>query len=306
MIRVFIERFILLLLVIGISACSSQRSAIFLGDDRIDRIDEKQLSDQGIKSLVLDLVGSADTSDTKDTSFENYLSEVSREELGQDLRSFLISLEEDEEDYEDSGGLPREALKRRLGSVGGFYAILGLRAITECVIIRGNRLEPGDQRLFGKIVHYAFNEDAAKAHIDFEANHALTCDGEKILDETYLIHMSITPYDENGKENGMIEHKRRENGSFPGINGFLPNDPEVIANLKDMKYKLHAKGRSIDTIAAFKDKKILPIGHPIYERSESSCIDIFFENKPDPFQLPSQNEYCMGRCKGLGLINTGY
>lgn len=310
MIRLLFRMIACVFIVLAISSCSQKspkkRTAIFIGNDRID---QRKFDDKSIRSTLLDIVGSGSNSDT---SLERYLREVEIEDLGRDLSSFIKSIENEEStSIEDkkfiiSRDFPRQQLKDRLHSIGGFYAILALRAYVECVVIRGNRLKPGEQKIFGTIVDYAFNESDAKAHIDLVANHELTCRKVKVLDDTYTIHMSIAPYDESVEENGMKKHKRRKNGSFPGINGFLPNDPEVLANLRKMEYKLHAKGRSVDVIAAFKNGNILPKEHPIYEKTESNCVDIFFEKDPDPFELPSQHEYCMGRCKHPPLINTGH
>lgn len=294
--------FALAVVFLGVSACTNlegtKRTAIYLGDDRID---QKEFEDEDVANVVLDIIGNSSDSDD---NLDEFIRGLDREELGRELQSFLVSLEGEDIDY--SGALPQDALKRRLSNIGGFYAILGMRAFVECVVIRGNRLKPGDQRLFGKIVDYAYNENTSGAHIDFEANHALTCAGEEILDEKYSIHISVTPYNDRGEQIGLIKHKKNEKGKFPVLRGFLPNDPEVLHNLKDMNYKLHTIGESINITAAFRDGELLPQDHPIYLQNSSSCIDIFFMNEPDPFALPPQHEYCMGRCAEPPLINTGH
>lgn len=44
---------------------------------------------------------------------------------------------------------------------------------------------------------------------------------------------------------------------------------------------------------------------PKYEVTQESCVDIMFKGYPPSTGLPSQREYCLGRCKEPGIVNTG-
>lgn len=41
-----------------------------------------------------------------------------------------------------------------------------------------------------------------------------------------------------------------------------------------------------------------------YELRDMSCIDMLFENEPEPTDEIPDN-YCLGRCTGIVMINTG-
>lgn len=320
--RIFKNLIVIIPVILSMAACAQldrrprdydldknlQRIATFSKGKRLNNIKVKEEGDNDVEVIdhIINLVGGEGKFD--DTLRDDLKRLRQQKRLVIELRKFVNSLEDEEITYE--GALPEQALRRRLRGLGGFHSILALRTLTECVIEgKEQLLSVGQQRLLGKIFLYSYNRYSSGGFIGFGANHILTCkEGKRPIENNYIIHVAIIPYDQQGNQIGFREF-RKKNGKFPEeIAQFLPNDRDVQRRIKarGLNRKLYARGESIKVIAAFKDKKLLPKHHPIYHQDEDSCIDILFKDSIPTYELPDQEDYCMGRCGSPPLVNTGY
>ncbi len=332
-----VKNIIGVLLVLSLSACAKfelrqkaedsyknsrvglQKNALFIDNKRLDSEISKNFlgaDDKNIEivKFVLKLLTAENDGAKKSYRhkpiFEDKIADLQKSnKLISELGRYIDSIENSDLSYE--GPIPIDELNSRLRSIGGFNGILALKALVECNSgLPAQLIRLGDQKLIGKIFEYTFNHQANSGYIGYIAENRISCNGIEKLNDVYVVHVAVIPYHHDSAEpiesKGFHILKRDENGQFPGSDIFLPDDPDVQNRIEHLDYKLHARGRSIRIISAFKNEKLLPKSHPIYHQDKTSCIDIMFEKEPPNYELPLQEAYCMGRCDQPPIINTGF
>jgi hypothetical protein len=166
-------------------------------------------------------------------------------------------------------------------------------------------------RVRGRIRDYVYVEDTQSGHLavdvttEFFASAKDRDSGQPPL-QTELLHWDIEV------ENAYQVHPRGLDflDPFPQVDLKLPG--YAIASIwnRDLRYKLHAKGRGI--IVRHIYRKVdngplerVPSADPRYARTDEACIDLLLHPYPPETELPAQIGYCLGRCEQAAVVNTG-
>ena len=85
--------------------------------------------------------------------------------------------------------------------------------------------------------------------------------------------------------------------------------PDGSIRRRGLDHKLFAKGKGIVVRHVYRrvgngPLRRLPDGHPFYDTTEDSCIDLLFKGFPPASELPRQRFYCLGRCDHPQVVNT--
>ncbi|MGH1480205.1 MAG: hypothetical protein ACRBM6_16030 [Geminicoccales bacterium] len=245
------------------------------------------------------------------------------------LKEFVISVR---------NGDPLNPRPKSLDGISGFSTILyieqhliGKRVLT-CEEI-GLSIDPEHlmeyrSKLCGKICDYIFVKDTRSGHLSVEVIHEEFCTREAFIDccphRVTLYHWDINIPDDT------YEVLNRDDNSFqpiptPSVPSPFPPIPSDIFPrhsldpgdersiwFRCLDYKLVAKGCSIEIENVFKQVdcdeiiRLSESDYPwFYTSTEQSCVDIMFKGYPPAAQLPTQAEYCLGRCVHPPIINSG-
>ena len=201
----------------------------------------------------------------------------------------------------DDGFITQEEAPAGLRGIGGLGVRLAARAFL---------LEEA-HRVRGRIRDYVYVEDTQSGHLavdvkaEFFASAKDRNSGQPPV-RTELLHWDI-------EVDGAYQvHPRGLDflDPFPQVDLTLPG--YAIASIwnRDLKYKLHAKGRGI--IVRHIYIKVdngpierLPSTDPRYAETDEACIDILLNPYPPETELPPQIGYCLGRCEQPAVVNTG-
>ena len=201
----------------------------------------------------------------------------------------------------DDGFITQEEAPAGLRGIGGLGVRLAARAFL---------LEEA-HRVRGRIRDYVYVEDTQSGHlaVDVKAEFFASAkdrDSGQPPVRTELLHWDI-------EVDGAYEvHPRGLDflDPFPQVDLTLPG--YAIASIwnRDLKYKLHAKGRGIVVRHIFLKVdndpiELLPSTDPRYAQTDEACIDLLFTPYPPETELPSQIGYCLGRCEQPAIVNTG-
>lgn len=198
-------------------------------------------------------------------------------------------------------------------------------------------------KLCGKIRDYVYSPDDESGHLTIETleeefyniDSFLNCEPNKAT----FLHWDIEIPD------GLYQVFKRDNGGFnlnPFPQSELKDvkfappslDPDDSRSIwcRCLTHKLYAEDKP--EIEGSEDKRIIirhvyrqicerdssgapqlgpfesideshPDYHLYYDATEKSCVDIMFKGEPPTAQLPTQAEYCLGRCKQPAVINSG-
>jgi len=201
----------------------------------------------------------------------------------------------------DQGFLTQDGAPAGLRGIGG----LGVRLVARAFLLQEAH------RVRGTIRDYVFVEDTASGHLavdvrtEFFASAKDRDSGQPPL-RTELLHWDIEV------EGAYEAHPRGLDFTdpYPQVDLALPG--YAIASIwnRDLKYKLHAKGRGIVVRHIFLKVdndpiELLPSTDPRYAQTDEACIDLLFTPYPPETELPSQIGYCLGRCEQPAIVNTG-
>ena len=163
----------------------------------------------------------------------------------------------------------------------------------------------------GKIRDYVYDEGAKSGHLAVDVR-TLTFASVKDRDsgkpptKTELLHWDIDV-------EGVYEvHSRGLDflDPFPDVDLTLPGYAIAGIWIRDLRYKLHAKGTGIKVRHIYRKVddgpiELLPAADPLYASTGDSCIDLLFNPYPPELELPPQIGYCLGRCEHPAILNTG-
>lgn len=154
----------------------------------------------------------------------------------------------------------------------------------------------------GTTHHYEFNKAHGSGYIENEVFYDFLKNGKLVHQEKYYWTIGVRP--------GTYEvhlHSGEDNNPFPTVP--MEFDKDMLENIKlrDLKYKLFAKGEGIVVLGVRKDDVLLPRSDDLYQSTSESCIDWMFKNHPPAHYggLPRIFERCLGRCDHPALMNTG-
>ncbi len=196
---------------------------------------------------------------------------------------------------------PKSDIPATLSGLGGAYA----RALIEAAV---RKLDDEDKfadenkvglESIGKIRHYYFNDDTAGGYIEVDTTISITLNGNRVWQRQHFWAIAVAP-----DTYQVIKKKQDRNNPFPDTVMFSDEKlADIEARLLD--HKLFAKGPGIIVIAVYEDGVLLPQSHADYQSGPDSCIDLMFRGRPRESELPTQKDYCLGRCKHPYIINTG-
>jgi hypothetical protein len=201
----------------------------------------------------------------------------------------------------DAGTLAQEEVPVALSGLGGFGAVLLARSYAFNEV----------HEVHGKIRDYVYDEGSKSGHLAVDVRTRFFAsvkdrDSGKPPIRTELLHWDVDV-------DGVYEvHARGLDflNPFPDVALALPG--YAIASIwnRDLRYKLHAKGRGI--IVRHSYRKVdngplerVPSTDPRYARTDEACIDLLLHPYPPETELPAQIGYCLGRCEQPAVVNTG-
>lgn len=179
------------------------------------------------------------------------------------------------------------------------------------------RASEGQRQLIrGKIRDYVYDDKTKSGHLAVDTWVTVFNDAKAFIndkpDEVIRYHWDIEIEAEAFE---VQPHSGDPENPFPPTKKY-PNPVQFTEEtLRDieargLKYKLFAQGEKVVVRHVYRvgaDGKLerLPAGHPFYEPSKESCIDIMFDRYPPALDLPPQRGYCLGRCDQPQVVNTG-
>jgi hypothetical protein len=167
------------------------------------------------------------------------------------------------------------------------------------------------QKVQGKIRDYVYDEGTKGGHLAVDVRTLIfTSAKDRDLGKppirTELLHWDIDV-------DGVYEvHSRGLDflDPFPDVDLALPGYAIASIWIRDLRYKLHAKGTGIVVRHIYRKIddnpiELLPTTDPLYASTDASCIDLLFHPYPPELELPPQIGYCLGRCDHPAIVNTG-
>ena len=233
---------------------------------------------------------------------------------GKDAREVLANGAELETEIDTVGGRGRN-LYQKIYSVQRGPKTQGFAGISTEIFVEAAKattdqrdyVGPVDLTMSGKIIAYYYNEATEEGCLKV----VTTADwrrGSEVGSLTYRWTVFVAP--------GGFKVNRRISPPDPNdVFGTGADTIAIPASLADMhmfQSKLWAKGL---TIHVEKVERLLPngnwhvlgSGHPLYQVTDESCIDMMFQATTPPATLPPGTTppfYCLGRCDHPPLINT--
>ncbi len=225
---------------------------------------------------------------------------------------------------------PLSSLPASLSGISGFNTLL----YAEEHLIRTGEISPHEvnlpclatqrfeyrAKLCGKIRDYVYLHETKSGHLVVELIHEQFTTRQAFLDckpdRVTLYHWDIDI-------DGCFQVHERCDGGFPdnpfptleGVDfpahSLDPNDERSIW-FRCLDHKLYAKGECIKVRHIYRqinDGKFLRLDETafahLYRSTEMSCVDLMFKGFPPAAQLPTQADYCLGRCAHPPIINSG-
>lgn len=174
------------------------------------------------------------------------------------------------------------------------------------------RLGIGEKQIIsGKIRDYIYDDSKKSGHLAVETKvetfKTIANFSRRVPDRVEYFHWDI-------EVEGIYQVQTYSGDPFdpfPGTVQFPPEalGPEGSIQKRGLDHKLWAKGKGIVVRHVYRQVgagplERLPAGHPYYETTEESCIDLLFKGFPPARELPPQESYCLGRCDQPQVVNT--